>query len=177
MSQAALDDVISRMAVDPGFHALVRADPTTALAAFDLTEDERLVVLSLAPDHDVHATKLLPRSSKSALFFGTALHDAAAIGHDAGSAAGQSAAHAASHAASGASPVEQAVTWVTAMDHPGGGDPEAQAISGATNVVQSQGGQAADEAEEEIEEEIQGIEQEIEAELGGQPPEGIPPGA
>ncbi len=142
MSQPDADRVIARMAQEPGFHALVRADATSALAAYDLTDEERSLVLALAPDHEEHASTLTPRSSKSALFFGTALSDAAAT-----PAHGASAAHAAAHVV-GTNPVEQAVTWVTAQD-----------IGNATNLVQSQGSQAADEAEEEAE-------AEIEAELG-----------
>ncbi len=154
MSQKAVDDLISRMATDPGFHALVRSDPATALAGLDLTEDERTLLLALAPDHDEHVTRLAPRSSKSALFFGTALHDAAATpAHGAASSAAHlasspPAAAAVGHAAAGASPVEQAITWASAMD-PGAADEEAEAVAGATNVLQA-GGPAAEEAEEEV---------------------------
>jgi hypothetical protein len=165
MSQADVDRVISRMAVDGGFHALVRADPNSALAPYLLTDEERELVLALAPDHEVHAHTLMPRSSKSALFFGTALSDAAAT--PAHGAAAHGVGHAAAHAAPGASPVEQAVTWVTAQDI-GDTDPNAQAVGSAGNLLQAQGAQAADEAEEEVEEEL-------EAELGQDLGSGGPP--
>ena len=147
MSQKAVDHIIARMATDPGYHTQVQTDPATALAGFDLTDEERQLVSSLAPDHDVHAAPLAPRSSKSALFFGSALHDAAATpAHSAASAAAHSLSTA--HAAAGASPIEQAVTWASAMD-PGSADEEAELVGGATNLIE-EAGQAPGAIEEEL---------------------------
>lgn len=36
----ALEDVVSRALVEPGFRKLLREDPNTALAGYDLTPDE-----------------------------------------------------------------------------------------------------------------------------------------
>ena len=148
MSQKAVDHLIARMATDPGFHAQVQADPVTALAGFHLTDEERQLVSSLAPDQDDQAAPLAPRSSKSALFFGSALHDAAATpAHHASSAAAHSSANA--HATAGASPIEQAVTWASAMD-PGSADEEAELVGEATNLVEEATGQAPGGADEEL---------------------------
>ena len=50
MSQEALTRIVERAAVDEAFRQSLRTDPQQALAAYDLTVDERSALLALEAD-------------------------------------------------------------------------------------------------------------------------------
>jgi hypothetical protein len=70
MSEQVLRAVVERMAADRAFAALVEQNPDAALAAYDLTEEERAAVLALGDDATGGAHPLAPRVTKSSLVFG-----------------------------------------------------------------------------------------------------------
>jgi hypothetical protein len=74
MSDAALRELIARLAQDPGFAAQVGADPAL-LAGYDLTDEERATVAGLTNDAGPPAEALAARQSKSSLFFMGAHHE------------------------------------------------------------------------------------------------------
>jgi hypothetical protein len=149
MSQDVFEAALTRMATDHAYTEAVQTDPASALDGLELTPDERATLVGLTHDAGSGLTALAPRSSKSALFFGSAIHDATAPVH-----------HAATHMA-GPSAGEQVVTWVTSMDHPGDADATPALASGTAQLLQ--GPTASQAAEEEIEE----LESELEADAGG----------
>lgn len=69
MTQKARDDVLERAMIDPAFRALLARDPAAALAAYDLTPEER-TAFSSGPSH---AERLEDRMSKSDLVAGIAV--------------------------------------------------------------------------------------------------------
>lgn len=160
MSQEAFEAALTRMATDHAYSDAVQSNPDLALAGLELTADERTTLVGLTHDAGSGLTALAPRSSKSALFFGSALHDATAPVHHAVSHTASQATHTA-----GPSAGEQVVTWVTSMDHPGDADSTPALASGTAQGA----GQAAEEEMEELEADLEG-------DLpGGGPLEGAPP--
>ena len=63
MSESARDAVLERAMADPVFRALLASDPITALAGYDLTDDERGAFRS----GTIKAERLEERMSKSDL--------------------------------------------------------------------------------------------------------------
>src|SRR5438876_949252 len=146
MSEEVLTQVILRMATDPAYAASVQADSAAALAGLDLSADEVATIASLGPDSDGGVTRLGPRSSKSALFFGSALHDATApVAHHGADAAQHTPAHGGSTAlphASGMAPSasDQLMAWATSMD-PSAQDPEQALAAEAAALAEGEPGQ------------------------------------
>lgn len=69
MSQLARDQILERALTDPAFRALLARDPGAALAAYDLTPEER----ALFQTTSVRAERLEDRMSKSDLAAGMAV--------------------------------------------------------------------------------------------------------
>ena len=69
MSQHARDQILERAMIDPAFRALLARDPSAALAAYDLTPDERAAFQT----GTAKTERLEDRMSKSDLAAGMAV--------------------------------------------------------------------------------------------------------
>ncbi|MEA2684011.1 MAG: hypothetical protein QOK05_2339, partial [Chloroflexota bacterium] len=65
-----MEQLVVRMASDPAFAEEVRADPTSALASYELSEAERDSLAGLGGDQAGSTATLGTRQSKSSLLFG-----------------------------------------------------------------------------------------------------------
>jgi hypothetical protein len=85
MSEHGLRTAIARMATEPQFARRVREEPASVRAELDLTDREWQTVASLQDSADSTGPEQLgERLSKSALFFGGAMHSTVAHQHPAG---------------------------------------------------------------------------------------------